>query len=139
MPHLTICRHGLRPHGQPCTSCVKSDNDRRNRTPAHHARKQVSPAQRARVYSRDHHACVHCGKTTDLTIGHIEPLITALAQGKPHYTDDELQTECRSCNSRLGGGLSKGGRGFFAETKSTPRANRFFANFGVRTPQDAIS
>lgn len=30
-PRLSICRHGLRPAGRPCTACTREDNERRNR------------------------------------------------------------------------------------------------------------
>ncbi len=56
--------------------------------------------RRWRVYERDNHTCQTCGatgKTVELTVDHIVPVIAG-------GTNDEsnLQTLCRSCNSRKG-------------------------------------
>lgn len=56
-----------------------------------------SKACRARIYLRDGGACVTCGADDDLTIDHIIPR----SKGGTH-DDDNLQTLCRSCNSRKG-------------------------------------
>jgi hypothetical protein len=50
-----------------------------------------------RVYERDSGRCLKCGATDDLTVDHIR----ALARGGGHNMTN-LQTLCRSCNSRKG-------------------------------------
>lgn len=57
----------------------------------------IPPAVRFAVYSRDGWRCVHCGSTKRLTLDHIYPW----SRGGPD-TEDNLQTLCRSCNSRKG-------------------------------------
>jgi hypothetical protein len=49
------------------------------------------------VYERDEWCCVACASTEDLTLDHIYPW----SLGGPD-TEDNLQTLCRSCNSRKG-------------------------------------
>lgn len=56
------------------------------------------PAElRAFVYARDAYRCVHCGSSEDLSLDHIHPW----SKGGPD-TAENLQTLCRSCNSRKG-------------------------------------
>ena len=55
---------------------------------------EVSPI----VYMRDGFRCRSCGATTDLTVDHIVPLV----RGGTNELRN-LQTLCRSCNSRKGG------------------------------------
>lgn len=52
---------------------------------------------RAAVYARDWHRCVSCGSPDNLTLDHIVPW-------SKNGSDNEgnLQTMCRSCNSRKG-------------------------------------
>ena len=57
----------------------------------------ISRRLRARVYARDGHACVLCGATADLTLDHVHPRSLGGA-----HDEDNLQTLCRSCNSRKG-------------------------------------
>jgi len=52
---------------------------------------------RQRVYERDGWACVRCGAVDDLTLDHKHPRSLGGA-----HTEDNLQTLCRSCNSRKG-------------------------------------
>lgn len=62
------------------------------------SRRDVIPLEvRARIIARDLFRCVKCQADEDLTIDHIEPWVDG-------GTDDEanLQTLCRSCNSRKG-------------------------------------
>jgi 5-methylcytosine-specific restriction enzyme A len=47
------------------------------------------------VFDRDNHQCKSCGQTTKLSIDHIVPL----ASGGSNDISN-LQTLCRSCNSR---------------------------------------
>lgn len=59
--------------------------------------KKIAPTTRLRIYERDGYACLHCGTHVSLTIDHIVPV----SKGGAH-DDDNLQTLCRSCNSRKG-------------------------------------
>lgn len=60
-------------------------------------RAQIPDSVRHRVYARDDYRCVTCGSPTFLTLDHIHPWSLG-------GSDDEanLQTMCRSCNSRKG-------------------------------------
>lgn len=60
-------------------------------------RRPIPSALRARVYERDGHACLHCGVTEDLSLDHIYPFSLGGRE-----TFENLQTLCRSCNSRKG-------------------------------------
>lgn len=60
-------------------------------------RRKIRPALRAAVYERDGHRCLHCGSTENLTLDHIHPF----SLGGREVLDN-LQTLCRSCNSRKG-------------------------------------
>ncbi len=75
---------------------------------------RVWKAQSARVTARDGQ-CVSCGATDDLTADHVEAFKTRKdrleaetgrawtdSEVAGSYTDDELVTLCRSCNSRKG-------------------------------------
>jgi 5-methylcytosine-specific restriction endonuclease McrA len=60
-------------------------------------RKEISAAKRTRIYERDQYRCVECGTHLNLTIDHIIPV------SKDGTNDDaNLQTLCKSCNSRKG-------------------------------------
>lgn len=52
---------------------------------------------RLRVFERDGYACLHCGTQENLSCDHIVPE----SKGGP-TTFENLQTLCRSCNSRKG-------------------------------------
>jgi hypothetical protein len=59
------------------------------------ARKKIETIKRAMVFAKDGLKCVFCGSIENLTIDHIHPV--------KHGGGDELenlQTLCRSCNSR---------------------------------------
>jgi len=58
-------------------------------------RGKVSASLRAWVYARDGGACLDCGATKDLTLDHIVP---AVIGGREWASN--LETRCRSCNSR---------------------------------------
>lgn len=60
-------------------------------------KKKISKKKRAVVFARDNHQCKHCGAIDDLTIDHI----TAEVNGGSQELEN-LQTLCRSCNSRKG-------------------------------------
>ena len=64
--------------------------------PEHHPINVIHPI-RELVYKRDNYACKFCGTTEDLTLDHIVPF----SKGGDS-TPDNLQTLCRSCNSRKG-------------------------------------
>lgn len=53
------------------------------------------PEVRLRIFTRDGFRCCQCGVTEGLTIDHI----IAVHRGG-NNVDDNLQTLCRSCNSR---------------------------------------
>lgn len=52
---------------------------------------------RTAVYERDGRRCLHCGATQNLSLDHIWPY----SKGGPD-TYENLQTLCRSCNSKKG-------------------------------------
>lgn len=60
-------------------------------------RRSINERERDQIFSRDHHACVQCGETNDLCIDHI----VAFSRGGSTRPEN-LQTLCRSCNSRKG-------------------------------------
>jgi len=67
-----------------------------NRPPMY-AKKSISGANRIRVFERDKYRCIQCQTHLDLTVDHIYP------ERKGGTLDMEnLQTLCRSCNSRKG-------------------------------------
>lgn len=53
--------------------------------------------RRLAIFERDDFTCKHCGETDDLTVDHIVPR----SKGGDD-SDENLQTLCRSCNSRKG-------------------------------------
>lgn len=65
--------------------------------PRRRHRAKIPTHVRAAVYARDGWRCLHCGRTDDLTLDHIVPW-SAGGSDEP----DNLQTLCRSCNSRKG-------------------------------------
>ena len=68
-------------------------------------RREVKPAQQARVLDRDHGRCVLCGSDEDLTIGHLLSLDegAALGASEPELHDDaNLAAMCEACNAGLG-------------------------------------
>lgn len=60
-------------------------------------RPKVSHKVRWRVFKRDGHKCCNCGADEDLTVDHITPR----SKGGDD-SEDNLQTLCRSCNSKKG-------------------------------------
>ena len=62
-----------------------------------YGRRKLPESVRIAVFERNGFKCLHCDKPTDLTIDHIIPLV------KGGTNDlENLQTLCRSCNSRKG-------------------------------------
>lgn len=61
-------------------------------------RKAVIPkTMRAMVFARDSHKCLHCGSESNLSCDHIRP------ESKGGETTlENLQTLCKSCNSKKG-------------------------------------
>ena len=73
-----------------------------------HARAEANKAisnkgLRLEVFSRDRKRCRHCGTSRDLTIDHIVPV-----RFGGDSSVDNLQTLCRSCNSRKGSKVTEG-------------------------------
>ena len=60
-------------------------------------RPRIPQGVRQSVYERDGWSCVYCDSPDDLTLDHIQPF----SLGGPD-TVENLQTLCRSCNSRKG-------------------------------------
>lgn len=61
------------------------------------SRPKIPDDLRQAVYARDGHACLHCGTGETLSLDHIHPFSLGGTD-----TFDNLQTLCRSCNSRKG-------------------------------------
>lgn len=61
------------------------------------SRAKIPAAIRGAVYARDGFACLHCGAEENLTLDHIHPFSLG-GNDEPA----NLQTLCRSCNSRKG-------------------------------------
>lgn len=61
------------------------------------SRPKIDPELRATVYERDEFECRFCGSTEDLTLDHIHPW----SKGGQD-TLENLQTLCRTCNSKKG-------------------------------------
>lgn len=68
-----------------------------NQTRNKYGRRAIPEATRQFVFERNGFKCVFCGTPTNLTIDHIIPV----ARGGKNDRDN-LQTLCRSCNSRKG-------------------------------------
>ena len=65
--------------------------------PRMYSKKSISWAKRIAVFERDKYRCIQCKTHLDLTVDHIYP------ERKGGTLDMEnLQTLCRSCNSRKG-------------------------------------
>lgn len=62
-----------------------------------YSRIPIPPALRSAVHDRDGWACLHCGSSEDLALDHIWPHSKG---GSDTY--ENLQTLCRSCNSKKG-------------------------------------
>ena len=65
--------------------------------PPAYTTRSVPRSVRIVVYERDGHMCKRCGSSDDLSVDHIVPQRHG---GTDDY--DNLQTLCRSCNSRKG-------------------------------------
>jgi 5-methylcytosine-specific restriction endonuclease McrA len=117
MPHMTLCpgcgdmiapEQAVKSANGRCPDCARTYTKRKNARQAK-ARGLISAAQRHRVMVRDGYRCVDCGATTQLSVDHIVPVVEA---GVRRFADHELAVRCKPCNGRLGGGLSRGGRGY---------------------------
>lgn len=60
-------------------------------------KKKISHSLRMRVYERDGFKCVTCGVQKNLSLDHIKPEVIG-----GESTLENLQTMCKSCNSRKG-------------------------------------
>jgi len=65
--------------------------------PGAYRKKVISQSLRTKVFERDEYRCLHCGTHVDLCADHIIP------ESKGGETSESnLQTLCRSCNSKKG-------------------------------------
>lgn len=62
-----------------------------------YAKKKISQTLRMKVYERDGFKCVTCSVQTNLSLDHIKPEVLG-----GEATLENLQTMCKSCNSRKG-------------------------------------
>lgn len=65
--------------------------------PILYKKKKIGQTLRMKVYERDGFACVTCGVQTNLTLDHIKPEVLG-----GESTLENLQTMCKSCNSKKG-------------------------------------
>lgn len=83
-------RHSLRLICKACKESRISASKNRSRNP-------IIPDLREWIIDRDGGICIECSSEEDLTVDHVIPVILG---GKTN--PDNLQTLCRSCNSRKG-------------------------------------
>jgi len=74
-----------------------------NRPPRYFYRKHPIPRSiRDQIFERDNYTCQHCGSTEALSVDHVHP------ESKGGTLDlSNLQTLCRSCNSKKGARTSE--------------------------------
>lgn len=82
-----------------CTPCAEniSNSFKHNTFGGGFSKKKISEKLRHSIYSRDGFKCLSCGSIGDLTCDHIIP-----ESKGGEATFDNLQTLCRSCNSKKG-------------------------------------
>ena len=68
-----------------------------NRNTNRYTKKKISQTLRMKVYERDGFKCVTCSAQTNLSLDHIKPEVLG-----GEATLENLQTMCKSCNSRKG-------------------------------------
>lgn len=100
-PRLSICRHGLRPAGQPCRACTTEDRARRNTRVQHHGYGR-GHWQRLRVQrlELDGYRCqLRLARCTDrATHVHLDPSL----QGRH---DLATLADCASCCASCSGSV----------------------------------
>lgn len=77
------------------------EGPREYRTKSAPKRPKLSTSKCLEVFARDDYRCVHCGTRENLSVDHIHPV----SKGGTNNMDN-LQTLCRSCNSRKGAKVS---------------------------------
>ena len=87
------------PRAQVCIDCAEmiSNAFRASISGSGSKKAYISKKLRQQVYMRDGKSCVLCGVDSDLTCDHVYPESKGGAT-----TLDNLQTLCRSCNSKKG-------------------------------------
>ena len=96
------CWKGDRPEYEPVITEVIDAFRRAGRIPSRPAptkpgRKSLSTTKSLEVFARDDYRCVCCGTRENLSVDHIHPV----SKGGTNDMDN-LQTLCRSCNSKKG-------------------------------------
>lgn len=76
---------------------TNDDRERREYKENPYRKKKINGTIRVKVFERDGYQCVHCGVRKDLSLDHIHPE----SKGGT-ATIENLQTLCRSCNSKKG-------------------------------------
>ncbi len=93
-PLAHACACGRLTHRGRCPDYERARNQQPHRV-AHRSRQHAR--LRAVVFARDHHRCLDCGSTEDLTLDYLIPL-----QDGGTMTENNAATRCRPCNSSAG-------------------------------------
>lgn len=80
-----------------CQECIKKLAQLEVNTDVVIMRARISEEMRNRIYARDGYKCLKCGSKDRLCLDHIKPFVNG-----GETTEENLQTLCRSCNSKKG-------------------------------------